>query len=98
MRKLKSTYKKNGYIHNVLYNDSNFAISEVYDEDTDKVICYEIFQIIKNKSMKIAGREVEPWESCPSNEDWGMKGWTYRTYKEAENKLELIKNKNNENE
>jgi len=93
MRKLKTTYKKNGYTHNVVYYDTVYAISEVYDEDICRVICYEIFQIKKNGTKIIDTKVIEAWESTPSNEEWGEKGWTYRTYEEAFNKLSIIKNK-----
>jgi hypothetical protein len=96
MRKLKRTYKKNGYTHNVIYYDDVYAISEVYDEEICRVICYEIFQIKKNPTRIFNNKLIEGWEGTPSNEEWGQKGWTYRTYDEAFNKLSIIKKQKNE--
>lgn len=91
MRPLKEQYNKNGYSHKLIWRDGDYAITEAYDVDDNKVRFYESFEIIKNVLAKSGSFMKEDFESTPSNEQWGVKGYTSWTLEEAKNKIEKLK-------
>jgi hypothetical protein len=97
MKPLKTEFKKNSYIHTVLWRDENYAITELKDEDTGKVACYESFEIIKNKARTTSIMTTEAFESTPSNEQWGMKGLTSHSFEDAKLKINKLKSKKKQN-
>jgi hypothetical protein len=97
MKPLQSEFKKNSYIHKVLWRDEKYAITELTDEDTNRVACYEAFEIIKNKARTTYLMTTEAFESTPSNEQWGTRGLTAHSFEEAKNKINKLKSKKKQN-
>lgn len=97
MKPLKETFRKNSYLHEVLWRDDQYAITKLTDEDTGRVACYEAFEIIKNPARTTSLMTTEAFESTPSNEQWGYKGLTAHSYEEAKLKLDKLKSKKKEN-
>lgn len=53
---------------------------------------FEVVIIGRHDGYEIAGNKIEPAETYPSNEQWGVKGWTYADLYHAELKFESLKN------
>lgn len=96
MKRLPNTFMKNSYKHQIIWRDTDYAITEVRDEITNKLYCLEAFEIQKHKEVKIKDSLVEARESTPSNEDWGIKGFTVYNMVDAQLKIGVLKaNKSN---
>jgi hypothetical protein len=95
MRKLPTIYNKNGYEHQVLWRDEEFAITEVRDLETKMVYCFEAFKIKVRKPSEIKGKNYPASESSPCNESWGVYGFTLPTLEKAKNKINQLKLKKN---
>jgi hypothetical protein len=93
MKKLKQTFKKNGYIHKLLWRDDEYGITEILDDETEKRVCFEAFRIKIHKERKTDLIKVEQFESTPANERWGVDGYSTWTYEQAEEKINLMKNR-----
>lgn len=91
MKRLPETYMKNSYKHILVWRDSDYAISEVRDEHTNKLYCFEAFEIQKHKETIIKGSLVEARESTPSNEEWGVKGFTTNNITDAQLKIGILR-------
>lgn len=97
MKQLKENYKKNGYSHRLLWRDELYAITEVSDGKTKKVYCYEAFKIKKHRGRSTDLITVEPFESSPDNESWGMLGYTAVSFEDAKLKINKLKQKSKTN-
>jgi len=97
MKPLKETFHKNSYLHEVLWRDEDYAITKLTDEDTNRIACYEAFEIIKNPARTTKLMTTEAFESTPSNEQWGYKGLTAHSFEEAQNKINKLKLKKKQN-
>jgi len=65
-------YKRNGLTWQLLTRKGNAAIFQ-------SRYGYEVIVIQSHNGRTIAGNYCEPAEYPPSNEQWGSKGWSYRT-------------------
>lgn len=93
MKLLETTFNKNSYTHEIIWRDSDYAITRLTDQDSGKFVCYEAFRIRKKKDTKIGNRFIPASEMTPSNEEWGLYGYTTRTEAQAKQKINLLKNK-----
>lgn len=83
--KTLTSYKKNGFQWNVCQRRGDVA---VFASD-----CFRFFEVIviqSHNGREIAGNYCPPAEFPPSNEQWGVKGWSYSNALEANNKFEEI--------
>lgn len=87
MKRLPETFYKNSYEHKILWRDSDYAITELRDEHTKKFVCLEAFQIQKMGEKKIGDNIIEAREATPSNEQWGILGYTVYTMVDAQLKI-----------
>ena len=74
--KTLTQYTKHGITRSVLHRSGNIAI---FSSERD----YEVITIQSHDGRVIAGNECPAAEYPPSSEQWGTKGWTYRTIDEA---------------
>lgn len=93
MVKLKETYNKNGFIHNLVWRDEKYAITKLLDEDSKKFVCFEVFRIKIRESGPKNSMAEYPRESTPSNESWGKLGFSVYTMQDAFDKIAIMKNK-----
>jgi hypothetical protein len=74
--KTLTQYTKHGITRRALHRGGNIAI---FASERD----YEVIIIQSHDGRVIAGKECPAAEYPPSSEQWGAKGWTYRTIDEA---------------
>lgn len=98
MELLAKEYRKNGYLFKQVWRFGQVAIYAQHSPETGKVMAYEVFEVIIRKEAVLAGRVVPEHESCPSNEQWGQKGYTCWLFSDAKLKaadfLEQIERRN----
>lgn len=76
-------YTRHGITRRVTHRKGNIAIAR---SDYD----HEVIIVQSHKGRVIAGKEIPPSEYPPSSEQWGSKGWTYRTLDEAIEKYKQL--------
>lgn len=74
MEKLEK-YTKNGYDFTLYHREGDFAIFLGKKEDT-KSENWEIIEIQSHDGREIMGNYIPAREFPPSNNQWGIKGWT----------------------
>jgi len=74
--KTLTQYTKHGITRSILHRSGNIAI---FASERD----YEVITIQSHDGRVIASNECPAAEYPPSSEQWGAKGWTYRTIDEA---------------
>jgi len=98
MKKLAIQYKKNGCHHRQVYRHGDIAIYELTSPETGRVLCYEVFEVQKFKERIIKGSIIYESEGTPSNEQWGIRGFTVWQKKAAMEKAEILRaNRNRRN-
>ena len=95
MVKLKEKYSKNGYDHEMVWRDENYAITKLTDSDTGKFVCYEAFRIRIKKSGPEKSTAEYPRECTPSNEEWGKFGFSTFTFEQAKSRIDMMANRKN---
>lgn len=98
MKKLETYFVKNGYNHLIVWRDEDYAISKLTHTCSGTFVCYEAYKIKKTKERILFGKVVEASELTPSNEEWGIDGFTVQTLEQAHEKINLLKEKKIKNE
>jgi len=93
MRPLPPIYKKNGMQHEVIKREGDVVLARSRTDASKPLplgapcLGYEVFVVKKCPEGKFGDKIVEAHESCPGNEQWGAKGWTFPFLAEAEVKF-----------
>ena len=84
MKKLAEKYNKNGYQFELVERTGDVAIYSQHLEN--RIVAYEVFEVQKYQERIIAGKIIPASEATPSNEQWGIKGYTYWNLDRAKEK------------
>ena len=84
MKRLTSYHSRNGYPFNVIERRGNIALAE------GGSIGYEVFEVQSHDGREIGGKQFEPAEYAPSNEQWGTKGWSFKYEASARRKFDEL--------
>lgn len=85
---LKDFFKKYGYDFKMIKRTKNKAI--FVQTNRSKIYSYEVVIISKHDGFYLGENYIEPSETYPSNSEWGIKGFTYKTLEEAEDKYKTL--------
>lgn len=91
MKTLPTNYRKNGYDHEVVYRENGLVVSKLTSIESGRFICFEVFKIKIQKPSQFFKNLTEEVEGTPSNEDWGITGFSVHTFEQALKKLEWLK-------
>jgi len=91
MRKLEIQFNKNGYHHQQVYRQGDIAIYELTSLETGRILGYEVFEVQKFPERIIKGKMIDESEGTPSNEQWGIKGFTVWNKTAAMEKAEILR-------
>lgn len=91
MVKLKSPYNRNGYNHELVWRDEEYAVSRLTDDETGSFVCLEAFKIRIKKSGHPNSTAEYPREAVPKDEEWGKYGYTVYTLKQALDKITMMR-------
>ena len=89
--KLPENFRAKNFRFTQIERNKSFALylkeNDVEKESKDYFFCYEVIKIKKQKahSSVIEGKEVyrSAKEIYPNTKDWGLSGWTFKTFPEA---------------
>lgn len=90
MKPLAISYSKNGYNFALVKRVEDVAIYKQTSQETGRTLAFEVFEIQKNKTKNFGGKIIDPWESIPSNEDWGRLAFTVWSIPKAEEKMQYL--------
>lgn len=93
MQALGNTFRKNGYLFRLMQRIGDIAIYEQLEPSDNRVVAIEVFEVIKVKEQNIFGKDIPGHEICPSNEQWGSKGFTVRNFSRAMEKVGILQDK-----
>lgn len=92
---LETEFNKSGFRFRLIRRENDVAIYHKvalkgvhHPADFDSG--FETVRIGRHDGYEIAGVRVEPAETLPGNEQWGVKGWSYPTLFSAESKFEEL--------
>jgi hypothetical protein len=92
MKHLMPEFHKAGFDFKLLLRDGDIALLRK-TKPGFSFESYEVAIIQRHNGYEIAGVKIEPGENMPSSEQWGVKGWTCRTYDDACTKFNALKDK-----
>ncbi len=79
---LKEYFSKYGFDYKMVKRTKKKAIFEQFKNN--KIYAYELILISKHDGFHLGENYIEPSETYPCNNEWGVKGFTYKTLEEAE--------------
>ncbi len=85
-------YAKNDYDYKIIRRENNLAIA-VGQSRISKSINWEVIKIQSHNGMTMGGVYMPSAEFAPSNNQWGIKGWTALNEEHAQDIFEKQKNK-----
>ena len=88
-------YAKNGYDFKIIRRENNLAIAKG-ESRISSSINWEIIKIQSHNGMTMANVYMPPAEFPPSNNQWGIKGWTALNEKHAEEIFNKLNNQKND--
>jgi hypothetical protein len=87
---LETEFDKLGFHFKQLFREGDYAI---YEKTKGNSKGFETIRVSRHNGYTIAGVTIEPAETYPNNEQWGVHGFTPWTIEDAYKKLDWMKNK-----
>lgn len=87
---LSKKYNKNGYAFEEVIRQGDVAIYRQMSLDSGRTLAFEVFEVQKHKDREIGGNHLPAKEGTPSNEQWGIFGFTLPTFLAAEAKAWIL--------
>jgi hypothetical protein len=84
MKTLKKYHSRNGYAWIVIERKGNIALA--YGGS----VGWEVFEVQIHNGREIGGKWFEPAEYAPSNEQWGVKGYSFASESAARAKFQSL--------
>lgn len=90
-RPLPTQFQRDGFNYRQIAREGGGAIYEqIRIGIPNPTVGYEVIRIRRRDGFYIHGRFVEPAETYPSSQAWGIDGWTFPTKEAAFAKLREI--------
>jgi hypothetical protein len=90
MRKISKVFKQKGFNFTQIKRIEDFAIYKKIPVNGTHT-SYEVIIVSRHNGYELGGQKIEPAETYPSSSQWGTKGWTYTTLKDAETAFTALK-------
>jgi hypothetical protein len=87
--KTLTEYSKNKHKFSLFKREGNFAIFHGKSVDNNSET-WEVIEVLSHNGLTMGGVYMEPAEFCPSNNQWGTKGWTCTTQEAAEKRFNKL--------
>jgi len=88
MKALAKNIELKGFFYKQELRNENYAIYSQWLKND--LIAYELIRIRKNKGCERFGKIIGASESYPTEKDWGVRGWTYKSFSEAKKKFLVV--------
>jgi hypothetical protein len=89
MKTLPTQFIKSGFRFEQVKRIGNHAIYRKQHK-FETVQTFEVIRIKSHNGYEIAGNHIEAAECYPSNEEWGVGGWTYLNLEKAEERFNSL--------
>lgn len=89
-RPLGDSYSKNGFHYELILRRDDLAIFKQRLRPGVGCLAYELIRIKVAPATVIMGKEVPEREIAPSNESFGVDGWSYPTLELAKAKMRKL--------
>ena len=87
---LRTEFKSRGFNFKQLARDGDFAVfSKTKDSWSHEA--YEVIKVGRHNGYVLGGVTIEPAETYPSSEQFGVAGFSYQTKEKALKKFEELK-------
>lgn len=94
MKAIESNFEKFKTTFNLIKREGNVAIFSRIGEDYP--LSYEVVEIKSHNGMMFGDNWVDAKEFLPSNEEWGTKGFSYKSLEKAEQRfLKMVEREKN---
>ncbi len=85
MKTLTQYQAKGGHHFEIIERVGNIALAKA-----GGTVGFEVFEVQSHNGREIMGKWCGPAEYPPSNEQWGTKGWSFKTESAARAKFQQI--------
>lgn len=96
MKALQTKFTRRGFVFNQIQRNETVAIYSQTSIVTDQIVAYEVIKILRALASERFGRSFEPMELYPSDEQFGLNGWSYGDYGDLSKALVIARNKYNQ--
>lgn len=94
MQILPTSFSKSGYDYEQVWRQGDIAIYACKDEESDRLLCYDVFEIKKQKETVMPGGSVIPAkEVVPSPSLWGVAGFSCSSMRAAQERVDFLTGK-----
>lgn len=96
-KKLDSEFTKTGFRYKQVWRENDVAIFHKADisGSIPRDAGFEVVIVTQHNGYEIGGNTIEPSEVYPGSERWGILGWTYTNFLQAETRFNKVKNPEN---
>ena len=88
--KILTKYRKNGFDFKQVDRVGNVMLAHGIGGSEDPSQTFEVIIVQSHDGRELHGNHYPPAEYPPSNEQWGMKGWTFMTMDGAIGKFDEL--------
>jgi hypothetical protein len=91
---LPTRFRRDGFNYRQIAREGDAAIYEqTWSSCSNRCVCYEVIRIRRREGFQINGRFVEPAETYPKTDAWGVDGFTFTDKDAAFAKLREVAGK-----
>ena len=87
MKTLTNYTAKGGHHFTIIDRIGDIALAQ-----SGGTVGFEVFEVQSHDGREIMGKYFPPAEYVPSNEQWGAKGWSFKTEAAARAKFDELAN------
>lgn len=84
---IKSNFSKKGFDYSLIKRENDKAI---YKQSRGNVTAYEVILIRRHNGYNLGDVYIEPSETYPSDNEWGVFGFTCTTLEQAETRFKKL--------
>lgn len=90
-RPLPTQFRQDGFDYRQIAREGRAAIYEqTWNGCANPSVSYDVIRIRQREAFEIGGRVIEPAETYPNSDAWGMDGWTVSDWEAAFRKLREV--------
>lgn len=89
MKTLPLSWTRSGFTHQVIRREGMVALVRRQHRDVSD-LHWEVVKIRVHPERLLQERRIEAGEAYPSSEQWGKRGWTYKSLENARAKFEEL--------
>lgn len=93
MKELSKQYRKYGYTFDQVKREGDVCIYSQKNEESGKIVGYEVFEIQKKQAFEMNGHSYEASEAVPNSAKWGECAFTSGNLAAAEIRFKFLQDR-----